>query len=167
MCATWPLVTEDLVDDALEYTDLDATQAPQWSVQLKFNHTAKTGLARSLNKLLKIWNMDRTQEYYLDQVPSFDEDSMGSAFDHLTQSDAQKHFSVLTNTLSINTDNVQVTGAFAQIKDEIESIIETIFQPDDYTTTTNPTTQVTVLFFTLCVTFTDHKLATSKKKIKK
>ena len=85
LCATWPLVTEDLVDDALEYTDLDPTQAPQWSIQLQFNHSAKTGLARSLNKLLKIWNMDRAQEYYLDQVPSFEDDSMGGAFDQLTQ----------------------------------------------------------------------------------
>ena len=135
VCATWPVVTEDLVDDALEYTDLDATQAPQWSVQLQFNHTTKTGLARTIHKLLKIWNMDRTQEYYLDQVPSFDDDgvTMGGAFDQLTQSDAQKHFSVLTNTLSINTDNVPVTGAFAQIKDEIDATIESIFQPDEYT----------------------------------
>ena len=46
---------------------------------------------------------------------------------------------MLTNTLSINTENVQVTGAFAQIKDEIESIIETIFQPEEYTTNANVT----------------------------
>ena len=78
--------------------------------------------------------MDRTQEYYLDQVPSFDEDSMSSAFDHLTQSDAQKHFSVLTNTLSINTDNVQVTGAFAQIKDEIESALRAAERAEDNST---------------------------------
>ena len=34
---------------------------------------------------------------------------------------------------------MQVTGAFAQIKDEIESIIETIFQPEEYTTNAHVT----------------------------
>ena len=45
-----------------------------------------------------MWNMDRTQEYYLAQVPAFDDEGdMGGAFDQLTRSDAQKRFDVLTD----------------------------------------------------------------------
>ena len=131
--ATWPILTEDLVEDTVEFTDLDPLQAPEWSVRIGFNTESKTSLCRALKKLTKTWNMARQQKYYLDQIPNLDAESQvhERALDAIAQSDAEKRFNALTGNIYLDTGVAQASGAFGEMKEEIENVIQSFFSDTD------------------------------------
>jgi len=73
--------------------------------------------------------MGRQQKYYLDQIPNLDAESQvhERALDAIAQSDAEKRFNALAGNIYLDTGVAQASGAFGEMKEEIENVIQSFF----------------------------------------
>ena len=73
--------------------------------------------------------MGRQQNYYLDQIPNLDAESQvhERALDAIAQSDAEKRFNALAGNIYLDTGVAQASGAFGEMKEEIENVIQSFF----------------------------------------
>ena len=95
-----PILSEDLITDTPDYSDLDPLQAPQWSLKLVYNNSPRTSLAYIIKKFEKMWNLSRPTQYYLSQLGiSEDSHSAERALDRISTSVAQQSLQGVSDNL--------------------------------------------------------------------
>ena len=136
LSCSWPIVSEDLVSDTPEYTDLDPLQAPQWSVCPVYNNNPKTSMATTLNGFLKIWDEAMPIGFYLSQI-GYNPNEGSSETSSNPLEKIVSHQPEVTNLTKMTGNitgfidsNVQHEGRSRRILEEIENIMAVTFSDD-------------------------------------
>ena len=136
LLTTWPLLSEDLVTDTPDYTDLDPLQAPQWSVRLVYNNNPRTSLSHVLKKFEHTWNLSRSLQYYTSELGIADvSDDVINALDKISNSAAEQKLADVTGNLtgyipgSIGTPS-SGDSKYDRLTEEVDSVMEVIFSDE-------------------------------------
>ncbi|XP_052673604.1 rab3 GTPase-activating protein catalytic subunit-like isoform X1 [Crassostrea angulata] len=136
LACTWPSLSEDMIVENQNYSDLDPMQAPQWAVRIIMTEDPNCLLGKYLSEFLKISHRKETVEDLLWNLLSKEDDDqtgdISQALHKLTEPKVAKMYNIpsLSNVVHSASSRLAIKPGQAPINgDTLTTLLEFLF-PD-------------------------------------
>ncbi|KAJ8320495.1 hypothetical protein KUTeg_002082 [Tegillarca granosa] len=135
LACTWPCLSEDMIVENQNYSDLDPLQAPQWSVKISMTENPLCLLGDCLKQFLKSQTRKETTDELLGNILSTEEDNaqaadISQALQRLTEPKVAYNIPSISNVVNKASSRLAVKPGHAPISTETLNKILLFLFPD-------------------------------------